>query len=156
MATPAALVEASRSQPAAEVLAAFVDTNDALAATVAGIDGDGWSMPGEAPPGHCPSERWRSTRCGTWVHERDIVLPLGLAPVEEPDEIAGCLAYAAALGPVFALTRGTDRQGAIAVEASEPDLRLVVEVGDAVAVTTGDAPAVPCAWPGGPSTWSRG
>jgi uncharacterized protein (TIGR03083 family) len=142
VATPAALVEASRSQPAAEVLAAFVDTNDALAATVAGIDGDGWSMPGEAPPGHVPLRAVAlHALWDAWVHERDIVLPLGLAPVEEPDEIAGCLAYAAALGPVFALTRGTDRRGAIALEASEPDLRLVVEVGDAVAVTTGDAPA---------------
>ena len=142
VATPAALVDATRSQPAAEVLAAFVETNDALAAGVAGIDGDGWSMPGEAPPGHVPLRAvvlhalWDA-----WVHERDVVLPLGLAPVEEPDEIAGCLAYAAALGPVFALTRGTDRRGAIAVEATEPDLRLVVEVGEAVTVRSGDAPA---------------
>ena len=83
-----------------------VETNDALAAGVAGIDGDGWSMPGEAPPATCPPGGGaprtvgRGSTSGTWFRS------LAWRLVEEPDEIAGCLLYVAALGPVFALTRG--------------------------------------------------
>jgi uncharacterized protein (TIGR03083 family) len=142
VASPAEHVEAVRSQPTADVLARFVETNESLADAVAELGDDGWSMLGEAPPGHVPLRAvalhalWDS-----WIHERDIVLPLGLIPVEEPDEIAGCLGYGAALGPAFAVAGGATRQGAIAVEATNPDLRLVVEVGESVVVRAGDAPA---------------
>ncbi|MGH9134102.1 MAG: hypothetical protein ACRDZZ_09210, partial [Ilumatobacteraceae bacterium] len=39
-----------------------------------------------------------------WIHERDIVLPLGRTPVEEVDEITACLTYGASLrGPAVEL-----------------------------------------------------
>src|SRR5207302_810982 len=141
--SPAQLVETSRSDAAADVLDRFVETIDALAATIAEVDGDadGWSMLGEAPPGHVPLHAvalhalWDS-----WIHERDVVLPLGLAPVEEPDEIVGCLCYAAAIGPALAIAGGSSRRGAIAVDASNPDACFVVETGEAVFVRSGDAP----------------
>jgi hypothetical protein len=76
----------------------------------------------------------------SWTHERDIVLPLGLDPVEEPDEIIGCLGYGAALSPAFAVARGSTRRGAIAVDATDPDVRFVVDVGESVVVRAGDAP----------------
>jgi uncharacterized protein (TIGR03083 family) len=142
VATPALLVEAAPAQPPAAALDQFVETTEGLAAAVAGIDDGGWSTPGEAPPGHVPLRAvvlhalWDA-----WIHERDIVLPLGLAPVEEPDEIAGSLTYAAALSPVFAAARDGSRRGALVVEASDPDVRCVVEVGDSVVVRDGDAPA---------------
>ena len=41
-----------------------------------------------------------------WVHERDIVLPLGLPTAIEPDEVRACLRYAAALSPAFAISSG--------------------------------------------------
>lgn len=142
VASPAELVEAGRSQPAAEVLDRFVATNAALAAAITGLDDDGWSALAEAPPGHVPLRAlalhalWDS-----WIHERDIVLPLGLTPVEEPDEIAASLAYAAALSPAVARAGGTTRQGAIAVDATDPDVQLVVEVGDSILIRSGPAPA---------------
>jgi uncharacterized protein (TIGR03083 family) len=142
VASPAELVEAGRSEPTADVLARFVDTNEALADAVAELGDDGWSMLGEAPPGHVPLRAvalhalWDS-----WIHERDIVLPLGLAPVEEPDEIAACLGYGAALGPALSVAGGATRQGAISVEATNPDLQFVVEVGESVVVRAGEAPA---------------
>ena len=70
----------------------------------------------------------------SWIHERDIVVPLGLTPVEEPDEIAGCLVYGAALGPALSVAGGATRQGAVTVEATNPDFRFVVEVGESVVV----------------------
>lgn len=139
--SPAQLVEAAGSQSSAEVLGRFVETTNAVAATIAELDDDGWSVLGEAPPGHIPLRAvalhalWDS-----WIHERDIALPLGLDPAEEPDEIVGCLCYAAAISPAFAVAGGSSRRGAIAVKASDPDARFVVEVGDAVLVRSGDAP----------------
>jgi len=142
VASPAELVDAVRSQPAAHVLDRFIETNESLAGAVAELDDDGWSRLGEAPPGHVPLRAvalhalWDS-----WIHERDIVLPLGFIPVEEPDEITGSLAYGAALSPALMVAAGGSRRGAIAVEATAPDLRFVVEVGESVVVRAGDAPA---------------
>jgi uncharacterized protein (TIGR03083 family) len=142
VATPAELVEAVRSQSTADVFDRFVETNESLAGAVAALDEDGWSILGEAPPGHVPLRAgalhalWDS-----WIHERDIVLPLGLNPVEEPDEITGGLVYCAALSPAFVVARGSSRPGAIAVEVTDPDVRFVVEVGESVVVRVGDVPA---------------
>jgi uncharacterized protein (TIGR03083 family) len=141
VASPAELVDAVRSHPPERTLADFVATNGALADAVGGLDDDGWSAIGEAPPGHVPLRAvalhalWDS-----WVHERDVVLPLGLDPVDEPDEITGGLAYCAALAPALAVAGGSTRPGAIVVEATDPDVRFVVEVGESVAVHAGAAP----------------
>jgi uncharacterized protein (TIGR03083 family) len=146
VASPAEMVAAARSQTAGEELATFVDSNGTLSEAVAAIGDDGWSTPGEAPPGHVPLHAVAlHALWDAWVHERDVVLPLGLAPVEEDDEVAGCLAYAAALGPTLAVTRGETRRGTLAVRATDPDVHLVVEAGESVVVRTGDAPAgAPC------------
>jgi uncharacterized protein (TIGR03083 family) len=142
VASPAELVEAVRSQDAADVLASFVETNATLADAVADVDDHHWSVMGEAPPGHVPLRAvvlhalWDA-----WVHERDIVMPLGLTPVEEPDEIMGSLAYGVALSPAFAVSRGSTRKGTIMVVASSPDVRVVVDVGHSVVVRDGDTPA---------------
>nr|MDQ3294690.1 maleylpyruvate isomerase N-terminal domain-containing protein [Actinomycetota bacterium] len=141
VASPAELVDAGRAQPPAAVLADFVASNEALAGAVETLDDEAWSKLAEAPPGHVPLRAvvlhalWDA-----WIHERDIVLPLGLAPVEDDDEIAGCLTYGAALSPAFAVAHSRGRTGAVAVAASDPDVRFVVEVGDGVVVRDGDAP----------------
>jgi uncharacterized protein (TIGR03083 family) len=140
VASPAELVEAVRSQSPDQTLADFVATNGALADAVAAIDDDAWSTLGEAPPGHVPLRAVAlHALWDAWVHERDVVLPLGLTPVEEPDEITGGLAYCAALSPAFAVAGGSTRQGSIVVEATGPDVRFVVEVGESVVVHDGAA-----------------
>jgi uncharacterized protein (TIGR03083 family) len=140
VASPAEMVAAVRSQSPAEVLARFAETNEALAHAVAGLDAEGWSAVGEAPPGHV-SLRAVALHAlwDAWVHERDIVLPLGLVPVEEADEIDGSLRYAAGLGPAFAATSGSTRTGTFGIEAVDPEVRLVVEVGGSVVVRDGEA-----------------
>ena len=63
------------------------------------VDEAAWSSLAEAPPGHIAVNLvvlhalWDS-----WIHERDVLLPLGVDPVEEPDEVTGCLTYASAIG----------------------------------------------------------
>jgi uncharacterized protein (TIGR03083 family) len=141
VASPAEMVAAVRSQGPADVLAQFVEGVDALAAAVEGLDADGWAMPGEAPPGHVPlSAVALHALWDSWVHERDILLPLGRPPVDEPDEIIGSLAYAAALSPAFGVGRGSTRRGAVDLAVTDPDVAFVVEVGDDVVVRLGAAP----------------
>lgn len=70
-----------------QVLAAFTSTNDDLVGALDLLDDAGWSTVAESPVGHvpirfvCSHALWDS-----WVHERDIMLPLGLPLVVEPDE----------------------------------------------------------------------
>jgi uncharacterized protein (TIGR03083 family) len=140
VASPAEMVAAVRSTPPAETLAQFVDTNAGLAAAVAAVGG-AWTVLAEAPPGHlaltlvAQHALWDS-----WVHERDILLPLGVDPVVEADEVAACLAYGAGLSPAFLANRGSDRRGAVEVRVTDPDLRVVVEIGPRVVVHDGLAP----------------
>jgi hypothetical protein len=76
----------------------------------------------------------------SWIHERDIVLPLGLDAVEEDDEIAGSLRYGAALSPAFAVAYGSTRAGAVVIDVNDPEVHVVVEIGEGVRVHDGDAP----------------
>lgn len=142
VATPAQLVEESRTETPAEVLEAFTASNEELGSVLGGLDDAAWDLPAETPPGHVPLRAlalhalWDS-----WVHERDVVIPLGLDPAEEDDEVTGSLAYAAALSPAFAVINGEQRRGAVAVDVTGPDLSFVVEVDGAVHVRPGPAPA---------------
>ena len=139
--TPADLVDASRSEPPAAVLAQFVQSNQDLAGVLSSVGEDDWAKLAEAPHGHVPIRAlvlhalWDS-----WIHERDIVLPLGRPPVEVPDEVAASLRYVAALGPAFVVGAGSERRGAIAVEASDPAVRFVVDVGASVTLREGEPP----------------
>jgi len=143
VATPPQLVAAAPDTTDAELLAAYRASTESLAAAVDGLDADGWARPAEAPPGHVSIAAvvlhalWDG-----WVHERDIVVPLGLEPVEEPDEVAGTLRYAVGIGPAFLATTGSTRTGAFAVRGTGPAVDLVVEVGPDVVVRNGPAPGV--------------
>jgi len=129
VATPAQMVEAAPPATTPELLDAFTASNESLAAALDGIDAAGWAQPAEAPPGHLSIDAvvlhalWDG-----WVHERDIALPLGLAPDEEPDEVAAGLRYAVGLGPALLAANGSTRTGRFAVRAENPGVELVVEV----------------------------
>ncbi|HEX2381907.1 MAG TPA: maleylpyruvate isomerase family mycothiol-dependent enzyme [Acidimicrobiales bacterium] len=143
---PAKIVDGMRDMTAADVLARYVETTDALADAVDGLDDRGWSTLAEAPPGHVAIRALvLHALWDAWIHERDVALPLGLEPVVEPDEVAGSLLYAAALGPAFYASTGSDRRGTLGVVASDPDVSFVVESGSVVVVGPGPAPVgAPC------------
>lgn len=142
VATPLQLVASAADVPPAEVLERFTASARSLAGVLGSLEDADWSTLAEAPPGHVTVEAaahhalWDS-----WVHERDVLLPLGLQPAVEPDEVTACLRYAAALSPAFAVTRGRAGRGTLAVVGTDPDVSVVVEVGTGVAVRAGDAPA---------------
>lgn len=140
VASPAELVAASKGVEPREVLDRFLSSNDALETVLSSVDDDSWTMPAEAPPGHLAiSAVAHHALWDAWIHERDILLPLGIDAPRESDEIAASLRYVAALAPALALTQGTGDAGTWNIEASDPDVTAVVEISDHVSVSNGDS-----------------
>ena len=93
---------------------------------------------GEGPPGHLSlTALAHHALWDAWIHERDVLLPLGIEPPHEADEIAGALRYAAALGPGYGLITGEVRHATLAVVATDPDVAFTVDVGDRIVVHDG-------------------
>ena len=94
-----AFVDPMLELPTDAIFQAFVAGTDAFVATVEAFDDDDWDAPGEAPFGHLPARfllahaSWDS-----WLHERDILVPLGLAPTLETDELLAATWYALVVG----------------------------------------------------------
>lgn len=145
-ATPPLMVDTMRDLTPAEVLARFVATNDAFLDAVATLDADGWSMIGESPAGHVPIRLLaQHALWDSWIHERDIAVPLGMSPAAEPDEIGSSLRYAAAISPALAIGLGHAAAGRFAVQATAPDASFTLLLGEAVALRDGPVdPAAPC------------
>jgi uncharacterized protein (TIGR03083 family) len=140
-ATPGLMVAPMRSMSPAETLEQFIETNESLLAAVESLDEGGWLTLAESPAGHVPIRLLASHALWDgWVHERDILLPLGMSPAEEPDEIVACLRYVAAVAPALAQMSDPALRGSLEIDATEPDVHVVVEVGTTVAVRSGPAP----------------
>jgi uncharacterized protein (TIGR03083 family) len=145
-ATPPVMVDAMSSLSSSEIFDRFAATNEAFLETLAGLTSGEWSMVAESPAGHVPVRLLaQHALWDCWVHERDVALPLGMAVDVEPDEVASCLQYAAAVSPALGL--GLDRSGpaVLAVDATDPDLQFVLEVTGSVELHDGAADdAAPC------------
>lgn len=140
-ATPAALVDAKRDATPADTLASFRRASEALCATVESLDDDRWNALAEAPVGHVTvSAAAHHALWDSWVHERDVLVPLGMAQDEEPDEIVAILRYVASLSPAFALQSPAPPTGTLVLDVTRPEACVVVRVDDHVSVTDGDAP----------------
>jgi uncharacterized protein (TIGR03083 family) len=145
--TPALLIEPMRTLPPSEVLGQLVAAVDAFLDLLASLDDAGWATPAETPPGYLPARLLaHHALWDCWVHERDIALPLGLAPAVEADEVAASLRYASALSPGFLINDGPGCEGRFAIDAHDPDIRFWLEVdGSTVHVHDGAAPdGTPC------------
>lgn len=144
---PAQFVDSMGSLSTGEVFEQFVASNGGFLGLVAELASDEWSLLAESPAGHVGLDRvidhalWDS-----WVHERDIGLPLGLPLDEEADELEATLRYVAAVGPALAAGRPGAFTGSLEVAATDPEIRFVVEAGTTVVVHEGAAPedGVPC------------
>jgi uncharacterized protein (TIGR03083 family) len=140
-ANPAAMVDRVRGATVADTLASYVESNIALCAAVDDLDDAGWNAIAETPIGHVTvSALVHHALWDAWIHERDILQPLGLVQPEEPDEILAALRYAAALAPAFAVQSSTEQQGSLVLDVTQPDARVVVTVDDDVSVTDGVGP----------------
>lgn len=117
--TPETLIDSMRVEPDRWVLERFAEGSDALRSVVHAFDAGGWGAIAESPMGHVPAHLalahgyWDS-----WLHERDVLVPLGLAPEPEPDELLVALDYSLlAAGVQGGLV---DDPGAIGEGPSEP------------------------------------
>jgi uncharacterized protein (TIGR03083 family) len=145
VATPALMVGAMQTLTAKEVLDQFIASNDGFLAAIADLDADGWAALAEAPPGHIPIRLLASHALwDTWVHERDIALPLEMTPPVEADEVLSSMRYAAALSPAFSLSVGDDCGGSFTVEVADLDASFTLEIDNSVHVRAGSAPGAPC------------
>jgi uncharacterized protein (TIGR03083 family) len=144
--TPALMVAPMRELSPGEVLEQFVASNDAFLDVIGGLSDAGWAALAEAPPGHLPIRLVvQHALWDCWVHERDVALPLGLIPPSEPDEVGSALRYVGALGPAFAVQSGGPRQGVYALEATDPTVHMVLDVGESVVARDDVAPTgAPC------------
>ena len=141
VATPAQMVDGLRALSPADVLEQYCASVEQLAGVVGDLDDAQWEMVAEAPPGHIAIRAVAlHALWDAWTHERDVCLPLGTTPPVEPDEVADCLYYCAAIGPTLAATQGSTRAGALAVAATDPNVSFVVHAGSTVRVTDGPAP----------------
>lgn len=137
VASPPQLVERMRGLGPDEVLAQFATSVDAMAAALDGLGDDdaGLAALAESPPGHVPiSAVLLHALWDSWIHERDILLPLGGTQAREDDEIVSCLAYAAAVGPAFGAATGSTRAGTLVIAATDPDATVAIDVSTSVTV----------------------
>lgn len=142
---PPLLIESMRTLAPRETYEQFVASNDGFLGVLAALDDDEWSTAAESPAGRV-SIRLLAFHAlwDSWVHERDIAIPLGLPVAEEPDEIASCLRYAAAAGPVLMLDDDSFA-GDFGVVADNPRVAFTLTVDDAVAIRNGPADdSIPC------------
>jgi uncharacterized protein (TIGR03083 family) len=140
-ATPPLMVASMRDLTPEDLLETFVASNDGFLEAVGDLDDAGWGLLAESPAGHVPLRLVaHHALWDCWIHERDIALPLGSTPPAEPDEVGSCLRYAAALSPALAVASGATISGVFGVDASDPELRLVLEVGESVSVRDDSAP----------------
>jgi uncharacterized protein (TIGR03083 family) len=135
VATPAAMVAPIRAVEPQELLERFRGSVEALATVADGLDAAGLATTAESPPGHVAiSALLLHALWDSWIHERDIALPLGIEPALDGEEITGALVYVAALGPTFLATVGSTREATLLVEATDPDVSFVVAAGPTVTV----------------------
>jgi uncharacterized protein (TIGR03083 family) len=136
---PASMVDAARGRPPSATMDAFVTSNDRLASLWTSLGGPEWSTAAEAPPGHLALRAVAAHALwDAWIHERDVLLPLGHEQPAEADEIELALAYAATLGPAYAACVESEvRTATLGVRAHDPELVLTVEIGEVVSVRHG-------------------
>ena len=144
VATPAQLAALEAGTPPATTLEQLVASNQALAEALAAVpDDDAWESLAEAPPGHVPIRLLADHALwDAWVHERDILLPLGLEPTVDADEVRTSLRYGACLGQAFTRCAGATDAGAVRIVVDDPADAFVVRAEGAQVLAEPDDPGV--------------
>lgn len=135
VASPAAMVDSAAGLSPAEALDRLAASSGALDKVLTSLDDAGWVALAESPLGHVSiSAMAHHALWDSWVHERDILFPMAIDAVEEPDEVTACLEYAAALSPAFGVNSDASGRGTLVVDAVRPDVGFAVEIGASVRV----------------------
>ena len=140
-ATPGAAAELLGELEPPRLLDTLREYDGHIEKTVADWSSDDWRRLAEAPPGHVPAFLSLSHFLfDSWVHERDLLLPMGEVPLVEPGEVEISVAYV--LGLAGVTTGILDGDGAAAdVHVTECALRIGLDArGDRAIVRPGWAP----------------
>lgn len=137
VATPARMV-ADSTLSIDEIIETFATSSESLAQLLLELRPTDWTAHAEAPPGHLSvSAVVHHALWDSWIHERDIALPLERTPPVESDEVIASLRYVAALTPALALAAGASGTARFDVSGSDPDTAFHVEIATDVLVTAG-------------------
>jgi uncharacterized protein (TIGR03083 family) len=145
-----ALVAPLLDQSPAAVLELLATGTDAFIALVESIDAEQWDALGEAPFGHMPAHLLLAhAHWDSWLHERDILEPLGLAGPVDGDDLRNATVYTFVVGGLQggllgdATPNGPGPDAPVDATVTFDDLPLVLHVryDDAVHLALGDAAA---------------
>jgi uncharacterized protein (TIGR03083 family) len=131
--TPDEWVAAGRSVPDAEVRDRYVASTELMATDVDASTRERWGTPSLSPLGFVPW--WLSTMhvfYDSWVHERDVFVPLGIEPPVVDDETLPVLAYSLGIVGIFNILNSEPNDAVVAgvrVTAGEGPV-VVIPVGD--------------------------
>jgi uncharacterized protein (TIGR03083 family) len=137
--TPHEFVVAGRSISDVEARDRYVESSETMAADVGTSGPERWGQTSVSPVGFVPW--WLSALhvfFDSWIHERDVLVPLGVTPPVETDEAMPVLAYSLAVvgtlitEPVDVVIAG------VRVVAGHPPSRATPTGGS----VDGDAPAI--------------
>ncbi len=96
--TPHEFVVAGRAIPDIEARDRYVASSEVMAADVGNSGPERWGLTSVSPVGFVPW--WLSALhvfFDSWIHERDVLLPLGMSPPVEENEASPVLAYSLAI-----------------------------------------------------------
>lgn len=143
--TPHEWVVEGRSVSDVDVRDRYVESAQAMATEVEGSGPDRWGLPSGSPAGRVPW--WLSLLhvfYDSWVHERDVFIPLRSEPVAASDEVDTTLAYSLVLALLVQHLLGTSKPIDVVVDgfrAASADGYVTVARSDAplgVPELTGD------------------
>ena len=141
-ATPREMVAGSDAASVNHVREQYLAAAAQLDQTIAALGDDEWDTIVEAPPGHVTiGTMLHHALWDCWTHERDIVLPLGIEPVEDPVEVTCVLAHAIGLTAAVAMQFADSRSARIGVLAVDPLVELTVNVARTTVVSFDSPPA---------------
>jgi uncharacterized protein (TIGR03083 family) len=135
--TPHELVVDGRAVPDVEVRDRYVESAEAMAAEVDGSGPERWGLPSLSFVGAVPW--WLGLLHGlfdSWLHERDVLLPLGREVAAASDEVDAVLAYSLAIVVHVSRRLGNDEP----LDAIVCEFRVTADRG---AVTVTRSPASP-------------
>lgn len=120
-----------------DLLDALDETDARVAREVDAFNDADWLAPAEAPPGRVPARvSVNHFLFDSWVHERDLRLPVGESPPIDPSEAAAVLSYVAAIAGAARFAADDRERTAISFDVTTTDLDLCLHVErDAVATT---------------------
>lgn len=133
--SPPKMVQEMGPLSPAQVLDLFTTTNAELFRTVETLTEAGWSAMAESPLGAVPVRLVMSHALwDSWIHERDILLPLGMEQEIVADEVVASLRYVAALTQGFAFGANMELNGEFGIEATDPAFACVMSVDQSVQI----------------------